>query len=62
MVSITSNAVNVQPSEDFFLYANRLAPWKGSSSGTFAKYSMVKPAPNIDVKNQMMMQYRDLPQ
>lgn len=61
MVSITSNAVNVQPSEDFFLYANRLAPWKGSSSGTFVKYSVVKPAPNVDAKNQMMMHYRDLP-
>jgi hypothetical protein len=61
MVSITSNAVNVQPSEDFFLYANRLAPWKGSSSGTFVKYSVVKPAPNIDAKNQMMMHYRDVP-
>ena len=34
---------NLQEVENFFLIANRLAPWKhgGSSSGSFVKYSIV---------------------
>ena len=60
MASVTSNA-NVQVTEDFFLIANRLAPWKaqGSTASSYMQYnnnySMVRPAPNIDMKNSMVL-------
>jgi hypothetical protein len=44
----------LQEVENFFLIANRLAPWKhgGSSSGSFVKYSVVGAVPGGQAQNQ----------
>lgn len=59
--STTSFVSNVQEVENFFLIANRLAPWKhgGSNSGSFVKYSIAHPS--APEKNQINYSYREVP-
>lgn len=50
--------------ENFFLHANRLAPWKnggGSDSGSFVKYSFAGPNPFGNKNDNMGQSYSDIP-